>query len=117
MFQYFHQMNEDDPRFTVCVDVPEKDILLNFTQLNFPKDIRIAYGLVMVNDKDFYCRKTGRDYSSNRMHSNKFTLVSIDFIENYALMYLYNPELTITIRVHKEGNKPHFIHADLNKEV
>jgi hypothetical protein len=113
MYQYYHQKETSEQRFTMCIDVPTKEILLAFTRLEFSKDVEIPCAYTLVHDDDFYFKAIGRQICERRMKTQKFTLLCVEYIENYALLYLYNPELSITIRVHKNSDKPHFVHAEL----
>jgi len=110
MYQYFHQMNHKE-RLTVCLEVPKKDLLLNYLNVDGPKEITLNMGITFVHPKEFYCKRIGREESQKRLKPVTFKITSVDIEENCVMMnFTVSDDYYIQFRVHKYGKEVHFIH-------
>lgn len=117
MTQYFHNQYPNPDIFTVAVDIPDKHALEALMFLHTQKDIFLGVGVSMVHPKDRYVKSIGRQLSSSRLELTKFTLLQVDFGNECVFLELYNPKVSITIKLHKYGLKPHLINAVYEKEA
>jgi predicted nucleic acid-binding OB-fold protein len=117
MIQYFHNMYANPDRFTLAVDVPQKFFLENLINLSSEKDIEILVGVSIVHPKDRYVKSIGRQLSNSRLQLMKFTLLQIDFGNEHAFLEFYSHKVSITIKLHKYGLKPHLINAIYEKVI
>jgi hypothetical protein len=81
MYQQFNHQSQasylDIKRYTVCVDVPSKDELLNLISLKNPI-ITLNTGVALCSLKDNFSKKIGRSISSSRKQSVAFYAFSIN---------------------------------------
>lgn len=122
--QYFHANNIwfIFRKYTVAVDVPSKEKLLDMLQIGSNKIISLKTGYSLVNPKDNYNKKLGRDICNKRSKINDFQLTSVEFKENDNLDFIFEalyPETReenhcldeITISVSMKRSRPYLINA------
>lgn len=117
MIQYYHNQNEhDDFRFTMALEIPEKEVFEKMMELGTSKYIELQVGFSIVHPKDRYVKSIGREVSIKRLKSVIFRLDSCIY-DNDSLELRLNasdknqPPFRITIRLLPNCKKPHFIFA------
>ena len=109
MIVYYHCNKSKDwfckDEYTVCVDLPDHDVIEYMTHIGTEKSIMIPVGIVYKHPKDQYIKKIGRQLSLSKVQSKLFTLDSVDFKENRAELRLTSEDDFRLVLNLKAGSK------------
>lgn len=115
--QYFHGTKEklfNDKQYTVAVEVPLRSTLkldiYNLLGTNIT-EIPLSVGFSIVNPKDQYNKKTGRELSLERMEEKRFKLVEIVATEQGIVIEFHNEEVDIFFLLLPDNDKVRLIDA------
>lgn len=121
MDQFYHNTNSYPKKFTVCLDVPNREDLLELL-LTPNNTIEIACGYAICSDSDNYSRKIGRELSSSRkkelpfqlLHANSNINRQQNKIEQHHLLVLVHKNIIVKIILTHYSSRPMFIEAILD---
>ena len=106
--QWFH---DKENRKTYAVNVEfSKEALLNVVH-HHTEPFMVEMGIAQVHPNDSYCRKTGREISSKKLHDIKLELceLTVDGAHVYLTLENTKNRLLFKFRVHRDSSKPHLI--------
>lgn len=106
--QYYHDV-ENKKTYALKVDFDKEDLLEVLSRPFVPVNFNL--GIACVHPDDNYCKKTGREVSSDKLSLRTFHLVYVDKINDLLYIIFYNKKLNLHIkfRVLQFSNKPHFL--------
>lgn len=113
--QYFHgRKTQFFKEFTVCVDVPSKQLLLSHINdiiMGRLNSIPIPVGFTEVNPKDQYNKQTGRTLSLERTRTRDFKLMSVyqDTENNSVKVILDSDSISLSFELKVNRQKVHFV--------
>lgn len=121
--QYYHKMIGNF-KYTAVVDVPTKDEMVQVLGLNlFHKlEVTIKCGYAIVNPKDRYVKKIGRETADNRAESFKFKVVNMDTVAGHSMIDLISvdddcPVISLCFDIKHDRTKIHLIKVRLNNNL
>lgn len=114
--------------YTIALDMPSKDWLLKITKKKFEDlgnlsvSINLEVGFSKCSIKDKYVRSIGRELSVNNIKEREFTLSDLHLEEEVLFLTFKNldkelPINCLVLKIHKNGNKVHFINAIENFHI
>ena len=124
--QYFHSNTWDKwNRFTSAVEIPSKEALLNMLQFGTDKVINLNAGYSLVNPKDNYVKKVGREISSKRLEIGTYSLFQVVFRDSGSFDFYFSKESgniqrhqirDIVINISIKSNRPCLVQVNISKE-
>lgn len=105
--QFYHNQAQD-VTYAVNVNFDRDDLLESIHHFDSPIELSIGISYVHPNDK--YCKKTGREVSSQKLLPVLVKLSSIHTDESRLyLNYKTDDGMYIKFRVNKKSEKPHLL--------
>ena len=118
--QYYHSHGKFVFKdHTVCLEVPSVEILFDLLvrKLGAPETgLAMLLGVTIVNPKDHYCYKTGREKSQKHSWGRHFNLETVRFTEDSTIFKLTTTEFAVYLETKPEWSKPHFINFNFTRE-
>jgi hypothetical protein len=109
MIVYYHGNKAKDwlckDEYTICVDLPDHDVIEYMTHIGTEKSIMIPVGIAQKHSKDQYVKKIGRQLSLSRVQSKLFTLEEVRFVGDRAELCLSTEDDYRLILHLKAGSK------------